>query len=423
MEVIPLQPPSEAPLGPPPSRGGGRPPPSRGGNRQLASIQNPPPSRGVGRPPPYRGGIKPSTASQEPDTSCGDIRPLAVVHGFAEDQCDAKPLAALHGPLPVSGAVRPQTSPVRPGTTAWNGEKLSLIDDGVTAERPTSGDGGMVNHRLANAALERRGNVAMQRDLRDQCRIFDGRDEKKWDKKYKYFSGNHMKTSYRLFAQARHDPFNKDPSWSKSMIANIAGVCSEKGVSPRDLFIDVDKSADGMLNRAEMRRVLLSVDGKLSDMEINGVFDAVDHDSSGEVSVQEFCESLEHTNGPISREDTQRYRNPLHRVQRLAPAKVEGWDHLGGPGSLPSTLPATELIDQYQLSMRRRLGDIMLQTPRQRDMQERTPKYQYFCGGADSSRFARRAGGRKEPPDGQTVGWSPCNSFAGSRGSTNNVLR
>jgi len=278
--------------------------------------------------------------------------------------------------------------------------KLSLIDDGL-APQAKLGDGGQVNHHLAEAALERRGNKAMREDLEGQNRHFDSNDQKGWETKYKYFSGKHMSDTYRNFAQARHDPFNKDPAWGKSMIAKVANACQRNGVTPKELFRDCDKTGDGNLCRAEMKKVLLSVAPKLSDLEITGIFDAVDHDSSGEVSIREFCQALEKSlkGPPIRQEDADRYKNPVHRIQRFAPA-VDGIDAypLASQG-----LSERELVDTAQRGMMQRLAGTILNTPRV-DLTDRQHQYQYFAGGADVSRFRRHEAdskSRQKTPRGQ----------------------
>jgi hypothetical protein len=148
-------------------------------------------------------------------------------------------------------------------------------------------------HRLEQAALERRGNAETRRKLEDQERIYNAGEQKTWEQKYKFFSARHMERSYRLFTRARHDPFNKDPVWGKSIVQKVAQACSKRNIKPQSLFHGVDITGDGMLNRPEMKRVVVSVLPALSDEEITAIFDTIDYDHSGEVNVKEFCELIE----------------------------------------------------------------------------------------------------------------------------------
>eukprot|EP00434_Breviolum_minutum_P040332 symbB.v1.2.035835.t1/scaffold4918.1/size32921/3 len=81
----------------------------------------------------------------------------------------------------------------------------------------------------------RRGRRA-QELLKDAERVYDPKQERKWEKKYKFFSEMKMKTAYRTFARARHDPFNKDPAWGKSVLSRFANYCTSNGVKFEDLL-------------------------------------------------------------------------------------------------------------------------------------------------------------------------------------------
>lgn len=277
--------------------------------------------------------------------------------------------------------------------TLENAVPASVIDCGpgsATADAKSKkiGDGGQVDHRLAEAALERRGNAAARNDLADQTRIFDAVESTKWDKKYKYFSQESMKGTYKTFARAKHDPFNKDPSWGKSILAGVSENCDKKGLQPSDLFQNIDITGDGLLNRAEMKRVLVSVQPALSDLELAAIFDVIDNDNSGEVSINEFCEALDKGRqvGHSADKTAARHRNPVHKIKRFPPAKVDGFDHIEPPLLYPHG--DEQLCEDVQRSMMQRLWPLVVQSPRQ-DLEKRVHRYQYFGGGADVSRFRR----------------------------------
>jgi len=317
--------------------------------------------------------------------------------------------AAAAAPEPASGPVAtekylPATSTVAAAAAvAGPGVPASVLDLGVGAgdsperragpgsialQRPdTPKDGGKVDHRLAEAALERRGNAAQRADLADQTRMFDAKESRSWDKKYKYFSQEHMKSTYNAFARAKHDPFNKDPSWGKSILAGVSENCDKKGLTPGDLFQNIDLTGDGLLNRAEMKRVLVSVQPTLSDLELAAIFDVIDNDNSGEVSINEFCTALDKGRqvGHSADKTGARYRNPVHRVKRMPPAKVDGFDHIDPPCLY---LTEEEACEEAQRSMMQRLWPLVAQTPRV-DLDKRVHRYQYFGGGGDASRFRR----------------------------------
>merc|ERR1719378_1175524 len=80
-----------------------------------------------------------------------------------------------------------------------------------------------------------------------------------------------------------------------------------------------------------MKRVVCGVLPTLSDEEVMAIFDSIDADKSGEVNVKEFCDVVRKgKNFKVTEETAQRWRNPIHRIKRFAPAQVEGWDHLEG---------------------------------------------------------------------------------------------
>eukprot|EP00415_Alexandrium_ostenfeldii_P004633 UN4633 len=157
-----------------------------------------------------------------------------------------------------------------------------------------------------------------------------------------------------------------------------------------------------------MKRALCGVAPTLSDLEITAACDVVDVDRDGAVNVDNFCAALAQSKpSKISLEAAARWRNPIHRINRVAPAMPEGWDHLegqpctaDGPGQHSETL-TNELVD--------RLGDMLANTPRalRHTIMDSAPKHQYFSGGADSARFERQSWlrGRSTPRGGR---WTPC---------------
>jgi hypothetical protein len=248
------------------------------------------------------------------------------------------------------------------------------------------GDGGNVGGRFAEAALERRGNAQARKQLEDQSRIYCMVEQKHWEHKYKFFSARHMERSYRLFTRARHDPFNKDPSWGKSIIHRLANACAAKSIKPESLFSGVDITGDGKLNRAEMKRIVCNVLPQLSDEELTAIFDVIDEDHSGEINVHEFCDVLRRGKDFKVAEDTaHRWRNPIHRMKRFAPAQVEGWDHLEGDVKFKQ---CDKLCASMQSEMQSRLGETLVQSARgQKSVVAARPKYNCFNGGGDGDRF------------------------------------
>jgi len=247
----------------------------------------------------------------------------------------------------------------------------------------------MVGGRLAEAALERRGNARARRELEDQGRIYSHVEQKQWEQKYKFFSARHMERSYRLFTRARHDPFNKDPSWGKSIISRVAEACTNRKIAPEQLFHGVDITGDGNLNRPELKRVVIGVLPGLSDEELTAIFDTIDEDHSGEVNVQEFCEIIRKgKNFASTAEVSMRWRNPVHRIKRFAPAQVEGWDHLQDPIKFQQF---DKLCKSMQSEMDNRLGETLVKSARGRpsSLVVNRPKYDCFSGGGDSDRFRR----------------------------------
>lgn len=295
------------------------------------------------------------------------------------------------------GTVRPTSA--RPGSarpgSARPSSKRGPHFDGLVANTNAEIDALKRTEKLQEAAINRCANAQLREALQDQNRIYDSHKEKKWAVKYQFFSGGHMKASYRTFAKARHDPFNKDPSWGDGVIKRVADAYTKQGVvDPMEMFKGLEISSDGKLSRPILKKVLISVLPDLSDFEVATIFDALGTISGdkNEVSVREFCEALQSgrmAKPGCTKSSGRRWRNPLHRFKRYPPARVEGWDHLDGASKQERF---DELCDREQQAMAERLESV-LQSPSPRATftgRPNTSKYQYFSGGGDVDRFARR---------------------------------
>jgi hypothetical protein len=284
----------------------------------------------------------------------------------------------------------------------------------MAAARPaTQGDGGKVAHRMADASLERRGNAGVLADLEDARRLFDPTLERKWQQKYKFHSARHMKGNFRVFAQARHDPFNKDPAWGDAVLGTISHACASKGKDPSDLFSGVDLTGDGTLNRPELKKVICNVFPALSDAELTAVFDTIDEDHSGEVNIEEFVHALKHKAMDRKRAKmiSDRWRNPIHRMKRVPPQPIEGWSHLEEkPQDEEEHLD--KVVGRKQCEIMSRLGTSLVESPRALRQLNSTmiPRYTYFGGGGDISRFHRNE-------------WQKQTLSARSQGSAPNTAR
>mmetsp|Transcript_118931 Transcript_118931/g.253715 ORF Transcript_118931/g.253715 Transcript_118931/m.253715 type:complete len:326 (-) Transcript_118931:88-1065(-) len=242
-------------------------------------------------------------------------------------------------------------------------------------------------NEFAEEALKRKGNAQARADLKDANRQYDPEKERKWEQKYMFFSNNKMKANFRTYARARHDPFNKDPSWRQAVIHNVAKGIADKKMTPEDVFNGIDVTGDGTLNRPELKKALISVLPTLSDMEIQAIFDVIDNDNSGEVALSEFCEAMDRGRRmPVPEDKSERHRNPIHRTKRFPPSTVEGWEHLEGP---PTGGRADRVAEAQEKEVLGRLTSDLMSTPRALQHPEQTPKYHYFGGGADSARFHR----------------------------------
>eukprot|EP00441_Pelagodinium_beii_P046268 CAMPEP_0197622686 /NCGR_PEP_ID=MMETSP1338-20131121/2884_1 /TAXON_ID=43686 ORGANISM="Pelagodinium beii, Strain RCC1491" /NCGR_SAMPLE_ID=MMETSP1338 /ASSEMBLY_ACC=CAM_ASM_000754 /LENGTH=289 /DNA_ID=CAMNT_0043192433 /DNA_START=54 /DNA_END=923 /DNA_ORIENTATION=- len=221
--------------------------------------------------------------------------------------------------------------------------------------------------------------------IRDRHRSYDPKQESAWQERYRFFSGAHMKEKFRTYASARHDPFNKDPSWGKAVMHKIRRAAEEKKMNLAEVFKQYDFSGDGLLDRTEMRRVLLGVIPSLSDIELAAVFDVVDANGDGDVSIDEFCSAVL-TAKPISKETQDRWRNPVHKMPRISPAVHEGWDHLAGK---TATMPGRP-EDLRDSKISRRLREVSSPRSLKHELLDKQHRHKYFGGGNDTTRFRRQ---------------------------------
>jgi len=221
--------------------------------------------------------------------------------------------------------------------------------------------------------------------------------EKHWGDKYRRFSGKHMKGSYANYARARRDPLNKDPSWGESVLKKFSVACDAKGVSPSKLFSEMDIDGDRTVCRPELNRALGRIFPEFSENEFTAIFDFIDHDDSGSISIAEFVNLLNLGKGHKDlsvQKDALRYRNPLYKINRLAPAKPEGWDHIN---DAPSSGGLDQLAAQQQEKIFDRLGPTVSTNPSGMQL----PKYHNFSGG--SGLFTRRAWEKARQDDDPSV--------------------
>eukprot|EP00930_Biecheleria_cincta_P055664 TRINITY_DN41963_c0_g1_i1.p1 TRINITY_DN41963_c0_g1~~TRINITY_DN41963_c0_g1_i1.p1 ORF type:complete len:299 (-),score=53.86 TRINITY_DN41963_c0_g1_i1:16-876(-) len=211
---------------------------------------------------------------------------------------------------------------------------------------------------------------------------------KEWEKRYQFFSSTHMKRQFRAFTDARHDPFNKDPSWCKAMLNDLGKSMAKQGLKPTDFFHKFDTKGDGLLDRQQMKQALHEVLPGFSDPEFFRIFDAIDTNMDGLVGISELSAAVEQKR-EFSQDSMERWRNPIHRVSRLPPARPEGWEHLVGS--------ASEEHDAHALRksqcLKRLAANIPSGSPRalRNEIGNLYTKYNFFNGGNDDARFRRLA--------------------------------
>lgn len=235
--------------------------------------------------------------------------------------------------------------------------------------------------------VARRGGVNALKALRDAESLFDPEQEKTWGVKYRFFSELKMKGTYRTFAKARHDPFNKDPSWNDYIFSRLADICQKQGTQA--VFTPFQEDRDKKLSRSEMKDALLSVLPTLSNLEVTAIFDAIDTDRSNDVTWSELIAALaKGRNAVVEKEHADRWRNPVHRIKRMSPAVIDGWSHLeADPGMKPVNIE--KVCEQETKGVLERLDSTLRSTPRALVHTPNIPRYAYFGGGGDEQRFRR----------------------------------
>eukprot|EP00929_Paragymnodinium_shiwhaense_P043895 TRINITY_DN22537_c0_g1_i1.p1 TRINITY_DN22537_c0_g1~~TRINITY_DN22537_c0_g1_i1.p1 ORF type:complete len:464 (-),score=71.21 TRINITY_DN22537_c0_g1_i1:227-1618(-) len=268
-------------------------------------------------------------------------------------------------------------------------KEIALADE--PQERPRTGDRGQIAFRLRNAALKRRGDLE---DLKDHLRIYDHHDERDWLKKYNHFSVPHMKDSgYKIATNARHDPCNKGPGWCRQILAALGTSCKKRGISLQELFKAADFYRDNRLRRQELRRIILSVQSKLSKAELTHLFDFLGNGRDA-IDMNAFLSAVHDAMEPREHAGTA-YRAPV-RAQGYAPrvtdhqtCALEDAEYF----QTPVTLDAPEDADK-------KLRGILSQSGRGRRLLRGRDKnkfaysrYHFFGGGGNgstgSSRFER----------------------------------
>jgi len=246
--------------------------------------------------------------------------------------------------------------------------------------------------------------------------------------KYRFFSSNHMRLAHNFSARARSDPFNKEPSWVKNILAKIGSEMAKKGITPEGLF-NLDETKAASLDRPKIKRFLLRMKPDLSDAELAAVFNVVDPNNSNDVECKVLAQAFKDVQGfkpPRRDKDEQtaassileerppvgtcaRWRNPIHRIKRFPPAVIEGHDHLEPKTRITGD---HEVVSRVQAKLFQRLGSEIC-SPRSQEnapggVNHMAPNYAYFGGGGDVGKFRRAYWRRLEASDGRD---SACSSI------------
>jgi len=239
-----------------------------------------------------------------------------------------------------------------PGARAVDGffQGMLLSQDGSA--------GGVRSTRLE--ATERQSMEEAQDGALAVARKVDPTAMKQCLRKYKYFSRGHMKMSQ---------------------------IHEKTSLKSRDLFTRCELAGDVVLDRAELRRVFCTVQPALSDIEVKAIFDTIDGNRSGQISVHEFRAALEQAGHQPAK---QRHQIPGHCIRKLPPANIEGFELVSG---YPEYAGLADLCEKQQEGiMRRTTGLLQNRASFQIETGERIPKYRYFSEVGDSTRFRRRMG-------------------------------
>lgn len=272
---------------------------------------------------------------------------------------------------------------------------------GSTAEENAAAERKRVE-KMQAAALGRRGNSRVRADVEAATRVFDPAHDAAWHKRYKFYSGQHMKGCYRTFARARHDPFNKNYTWGISIIKKVANEMAQEGQTAKQLFENVNCTGAAMLGRPEVTKALSAVLPVLSEMEVTAMFDHIDQDRSGLVSIQELESALESGKAcDIPEGSEHAWRNPIHHIVRYPPARPEGWDHLDHTSKGGSRNNYEKQCEIETKNVMERLASTLKASPRSVEHHHfGGDAYDTFGGGACSGRF-RRHGWTQKIADGK----------------------
>jgi len=274
-----------------------------------------------------------------------------------------------------------------------------------------------------DTSFNRRGNQALRRDVQEARRIYDPEVEMEWGLKYRNFSGDHMRGAYKVYAEARHDPFNKAPTWIDSVMKKGMKSFAEQGVTVQEEFTRRDQSGNGLLERQEVRRMMLELVPTIGDMEVQAIFDHLDANHDNEVSLNELAKlfvvkpsrssvgnrssrgNASGSNRKLKSGDVSvgavppstgqsvvsdvdsghHHRSPVHRVKRFPPSQIDGYDHLFENAKFKQE---ADLLQHRDSAMFQRIGAELCLSPRKHaDPIGSSQKYSNFGGGADSGRF------------------------------------
>lgn len=230
---------------------------------------------------------------------------------------------------------------------------------------------------------------AEEEDLREAARA----KKRDWEIRYKYHSDPAMKRRFAAFSEARQDPFNKDPSWRKGVMHTLGKAMAKQGLQPKEFFNKFGTRGDGSLNRAQMKNQLSKMMPGSSDAELLVLIDEMDTNDDGLIDSDELSRAVD-LRHPVNQASMERWRNPVHRIARIPPARIDGWEHLNGSSA---EAPDTRSIRKSQIATR-----IAASIPSDSPCALRShignvrPKHHYFNGGYDDDRFRNAARQRQK---------------------------
>lgn len=92
-----------------------------------------------------------------------------------------------------------------------------------------------------------------------------------------------------------------DVPQEESLLAYIGSLISRAGKTTLDLFSDLDVNRDGRLERNEISQLLRTLQPELKEDQLKMIFDKIDIDGDGAVSLQELCLALRPASAVIAR--------------------------------------------------------------------------------------------------------------------------